>query len=118
MSNQLTIEDYVASLPKQARGETCADIDMPRLNEQGLRVYRFCRDLRPHTLAEISAATGDGEASVSARLREIRAYLEDRQPGSREPGPNARGTIRRERVEGGNGLHVYSMRLKPYHGAA
>lgn len=105
---QISFEEYAASIPTQARGQTCADEDMPRLNAQGLRVYTQLRLLRPLTLAQISSATGDPEASVSARIREIRKYLEE----------GNKGTIKRERVEGGNGLHTYCMRLNRYFGAA
>ena len=105
---QITFEEYEASIPKEARGSTCADADMPRLNEQGLRVYRFMRDLRVHTLREISSGTGDPEASCSARIREIRRYLET----------NNLGTVKREKVLGGNGLHTYTLRLNRYFGAA
>lgn len=111
---QVTIDDYIASLPKRTHDED----DTPRLNDQCLRVYRFMHDLQAHTLAEISAATNDPQASVSARIREIRMYLEDREPGQSIPGPFARGTIIREKVKGARGLHVYSMRLKKYSGAA
>lgn len=105
---QLTIDDYLARLPKEARGSTVEDADTPRLNEQGKRVYQFMRDLRVHTLREIAAGTGDPEASVSARIREIRRYLQD----------NCLGTVIRERVEGGNGLHTYAMRLNRCSGEA
>lgn len=111
---QITIDDYLAALPKRTED----DDDTPRLNDQCLRVYRFMRDLQAHTLAEIAAATNDPEGSVSARIREIRAYLEDRKPGTLEPGPFARGTILRQAIKGGHGLCVYSMRLKKYSGAA
>lgn len=105
---QITIEDYLATVPPAARGSTCEAEDTPRLNAQGLDVYHYCRDLRAHTLAEISAGTGHPEASVSARLREIRRYLHD----------GDKGTILRERVPSGNGLHTYTMKLARYHGAA
>lgn len=111
---QITIQDYIASLPQRTDDEE----DTGRLDGQCLRVYRTLRDLRPHTLADISAATGDPQSSVSARIREVRMYLEDRKPGQLEPGPFARGTILKRRVPGGNGLHVYEMRLKKYSGAA
>lgn len=105
---QLSIDDYLASLPEKARGETCEAEDVPRLCAQGQAVYRYVRDLRPHTLREISAATGAPEASASARLREIRHYLSD----------NGLGTVIRERAPGGNGLHTYSLRLNRTFGAA
>lgn len=107
-ARQMTIDDYLAAQPVQARGATVEPTDVGRLNEQTRRVYGVVRDLRPWTLKGISAATGDPEASVSARLREIRRYL---QKGDK-------GTILRERVEGQRGLFTYTMRLNRYHGAA
>lgn len=107
-AKQMTIDDYLNNRPAAALGETCEQEDLPRIKAQALRVYKFMRDLRPHTLLEISAATGDPEASVSARIREIRTYLEK----------GDKGTVKRERVEGGNGLHTYAMRLGRYPGAA
>lgn len=111
---QLTIEDHLATLAKRTDDED----DTPRLNDQCLRTYRALRDLLPHTLREISTMTGDPEGSISARIREIRMYLEDRKPGQLTPGPFARGTIIRQKVKGARGLHNYSMRLKKYSGAA
>jgi biotin operon repressor len=47
-------------------------IDAARLGKQLLAVATFMADREWHTLAEIAAATGYGEASVSARLRDLR----------------------------------------------
>jgi len=105
---QITIEDYLATVPPAARGSTYEPEDTHRLNAQGLDVYHYCRDLRAHTLAEISAGTGHPEASVSARLREIRRYLHE----------GNKGTVLRERVPGKNGLHTYAIRLNKYPSAA
>lgn len=49
-----------------------ADRDGARLNAQAARVFKFMLDGKWHTLREISAATSDPEASVSARLRGFR----------------------------------------------
>lgn len=46
--------------------------DGRRLHHQHNRVLAFMRDGHWHTLAEIHQATGDPEASVSARLRDLR----------------------------------------------
>ena len=46
--------------------------DGARLNGQSADVFRFMSDGKWHTLAEISEATGHPEASVSARLRDLR----------------------------------------------
>lgn len=48
------------------------EFDQDRLNAQTRRVYGLMIDGAWRTLAEISAETGDPEASVSARLRDLR----------------------------------------------
>lgn len=60
------------------------DRDGPRLNAQLRRVRDLMLDGRWRTLADIAAATGDPEASVSARLRDLRkpkhgGYTVDRE---------------------------------------
>jgi hypothetical protein len=47
-------------------------LDHERLGEQLLRVGRVMADGAWHTLREIGDRTGDPEASVSARLRDLR----------------------------------------------
>jgi hypothetical protein len=47
--------------------------DGARLNGQAADVFHFMSDGEWHTLAEISSATGHPEASVSARLRDLRS---------------------------------------------
>lgn len=46
--------------------------DGVRLHKQHNRVLAAMRDGQWHTLAELAAATKDPEASVSARLRDLR----------------------------------------------
>src|SRR5688572_20716591 len=46
--------------------------DARRLAGQHARVVAFMKDGGWHTLSEIAEATGDPEASVSARLRDLR----------------------------------------------
>ncbi len=54
-------------------GETYhAGIDFAPLNKQQQRVYLAVRDGDWFTLRELSSKTGDPEASVSARLRDLR----------------------------------------------
>lgn len=67
MSEQLRLDEWYV------KGST-ADInrDGPRLGAQMQRVWSFMRDNCWHSLAEISAATGDPQPSVSARLRSFR----------------------------------------------
>jgi DNA-binding transcriptional regulator GbsR (MarR family) len=47
-------------------------LDGPRLEKQSGRVFEFVKSGHWLTLREISDATGDPEASVSARLRDLR----------------------------------------------
>jgi hypothetical protein len=48
------------------------DQDRERLGDQMCRVFDACLDGQWHTLRELSDKTGDPEASVSARLRDVR----------------------------------------------
>lgn len=48
------------------------DLDGNRLSEQTRRVYDVMRDGQWHSLAGIAAISGAPEASVSARLRDLR----------------------------------------------
>lgn len=47
-------------------------LDLSRLNAQARRVADVMLDGQWRTLREVSTATGDPEASVSARLRDLR----------------------------------------------
>ena len=49
-----------------------APLDQSRLNAQLRRVIEAMQDRRWRTLAEIERITGDVQASVSARLRDLR----------------------------------------------
>lgn len=49
-----------------------AQFDRSRLNAQARRVYDVVSDGKWRTLREIANETGDPEASVSARLRDLR----------------------------------------------
>lgn len=67
---------YVLSPPTTFQGETYLhDRDYARLNAQCQRVFNEMRDGKYHTLRELAEQTGDPEASISARLRDIRAAL-------------------------------------------
>lgn len=46
--------------------------DKVRLNKQQVRIVRVMQDGEWHTLSEMSDKTGDPEASVSARIRDLR----------------------------------------------
>lgn len=73
------------------------DQDHARLKGQLWRVFQLMSDGKWRTLAEISDSAGGTEASVSARLRDLR---KDKY-GARE--------VERERVDGG----LFMYRLKP-----
>lgn len=96
-----TLWDYADALPSppaQAAfdGSTySAPDDHTRLRGQLWRVFQLMSDGRWRTLAEIAEDAGGSEASVSARLRDLRKE----QYGARD--------IRRERVSGG--LWKYRM---------
>lgn len=70
----------------QRDGETFdAARDGKRLNAQASDVFRLMQDGKWRTLSEIADATGHPEASVSARLRDLRkvGYTVDREYVSR-----------------------------------
>lgn len=46
--------------------------DGPRITRQHHRVLAILRDGREHTLSELHELTGDPEASISARIRDLR----------------------------------------------
>jgi hypothetical protein len=77
-----------------------ADLDHDRLHAQLNRVRGLMKDAEWRTLSEISAVTGDPQASVSARLRDHR---KDKFGGH---------TVnRRRRGEGRRGLFEYQLIL-------
>ena len=69
---QQMIAPAVESLAGSRDGATFAEEDRKRLNKQALRVYAVMRDEQFHSLHTISERTGDPEASISARLRDLR----------------------------------------------
>lgn len=96
-----TLFDYADTLPSPPAsvafdGTTYdAEQDHARLKGQLWRVFQLMSDGRFRTLSEIATQADGTEASVSARLRDLRKE----QYGARE--------IQRERVEGG--LWKYRM---------
>lgn len=76
-----------------------AALDESRLLAQLRKVRAFMSDGCWHTLAEIAEAVEAPEASVSARLRDLR---------KKKFGGH---TVERERIEGGNGLWRYRVFL-------
>jgi hypothetical protein len=75
--------------------------DQGRAAAQRGRVWTVVVDGGWHTLAGIAARTGDPEASISARLRDLR-----------RPEHGAH-TVERRRVREGGGLFEYRVIVKP-----
>lgn len=80
--------------------------DYARLGDQARRVWAAMDGGAWHTLAELAAATGDPEASVSARLRDFRKE----QWGGH--------TVERVRADPSGGTHVYRLIPAPPEGSA
>jgi len=81
-------------------GVNCdAEQDHDRLARQLTQVRALMADGRWHTLAEIAEKTGAPEASVSARIRDLRKP----RFGSYQ--------VDRRRVTDGHGLHEYRLGL-------
>lgn len=77
-------------------------LDLSRLNAQSRRVAELMVDGQWRTLCEVADATGDPEASVSARLRDLR------KPA------NGGHTVERQRRPGWGataGVHEYRLVL-------
>jgi hypothetical protein len=72
-------------------------VDNERLWRQLRRVYNAMADCRWRTLAQLEALTGDPQASISARLRDLR-----------KPRFGA-NTVERERVHADRGLYAYRL---------
>lgn len=87
----------VSQLPLRFDGRTVSLADYPRLETLYGRVFALMSDGEWRSLAEIAAATGGSEASVSARLRDFRKPR------------NGAHQVNRESC--GNGLFVYQLRL-------
>jgi hypothetical protein len=65
-------DSVVRELSGRRDGLTYEQSDESRLNKQQLRVYQCMRDGNEWTLAQLAEATGDKEASISARIRDFR----------------------------------------------
>ena len=93
MPDQLDIEDFLKALPSPKIGGATyvPSLDRDRLGEQFLRVWDCMSDGLWRSLREISNITGDPEASVSARLRDVRKeWGEDAMQSRRVPGIDGR----------------------------
>lgn len=86
-----------ASLAGRRDGRTFDPFtDTQRLNDQMRRVFEVMRDSSWRTLREIADLTGDPEASVSARLRDLRK-------------PRFGSLVVSRRRRNGKGLHEYCV---------
>jgi hypothetical protein len=72
--------------------------DLARLNAQTLRVWSALQTDQWLTLRELETLTGDPQASISARLRDLRK----RRFGSHI-------VLRRRRDDGRRGIHEYKL---------
>lgn len=92
-----SMKDPLGDTPCVFGGSTFEpDRDFDRLTLQGQRVAQVMENGRWITLAELARCTGDPEASVSARLRDLRKIGR---------------TVERRYVE--RGLHEYRLITKP-----
>jgi hypothetical protein len=92
--------ELVPPVPPEFDGATYEPArDGGRLHAQLTRVYAILRDGTWHTLPELARKTGDPEASISARIRDLRKV----KFGGR--------TIHRRYVD--RGLHEYRMEADP-----
>jgi len=83
-------------------GETFeAPLDLSRLGRQMHRVYNVMKSGQWYTLSEIAGAIGQPEASISARLRDLRKE----RWGAHE-------VLRRRRGEARRGLFEYRLMVK------
>lgn len=72
MTEQPDLLSWKPPQPYEAKGNTFSqERDGPRLNAQCLRVLRAFSDYAWHTLEDLEAKTGDPQASISARKRDL-----------------------------------------------
>jgi hypothetical protein len=69
---RLTEIEYALALPDFDGATFDPRRDKVRLGKQASRVWREMRDYQWHTLAELARLTDDPEASISARIRDLR----------------------------------------------
>lgn len=95
--------DLFGQTPPKFDGKTYEPAhDGIRLNAQLKRVYDAMSDGQWRTLPEIEAVTGDGQASISARLRDLR-----------KPKFGEHEVSRRRRGEAKRGLFEYRLKVTP-----
>lgn len=91
MNKQTDIEDFLKSTDPVGGTTYIPALDRERLGEQLLRVIDAMEDGNWRTLREIANLTDDPEASISARLRDVRKlYGIDAMESRRRPSVDAR----------------------------
>src|ERR1035441_9292827 len=102
MEEQLSLLDYRPTIPNlHFHGNTYNPLfDCARLNAQQKRVHAAMQDGSWRTLREIEAITGDGQASISARLRDYSNHEYLKQHFIKE---------RRRRGDPKLGIHEYRV---------
>lgn len=85
VERERTEKHLVTPVIPEPRGETYEPLkDKVRLNKQYKRVWNLMSDGKARTLREIENETGDPQASISARLREIGVEKKRRNRGAWE----------------------------------
>lgn len=102
---QLPVLEWTAPIPAiHFKGSTIViSFDIERLNRQMRRIHSCMSDGAWRTLREIEAITGDGQASISARLRDYSSSEYLSQHWIKE---------RRRRGDPKLGLHEYRVRVR------
>lgn len=95
MNEQETFEDYLSRQPVFHGSDIDMNRDAKRLTGQILDVYNCMKDGQWRSLGEIEAATGHGQASISAQLRNLRKV------------PFGSHTV--EKIHLGDGLYHYRL---------
>lgn len=67
-----TLFEYAARQPIFHGSDIDNKRDTPRLTKQILRVYNAMKDGQWRSLGDIEEITGDGQASISAQLRNLK----------------------------------------------
>lgn len=97
-----TLFDWREKRDARALGPTYNEkLDGDRLCRQAREVHQFLSDMEWHTLAEIGAHASGTQTAHSARVREIRAWLQE----------TSRGTVERRRLPGAERSGIWQYRI-------
>ena len=72
MAQQLDLEEWLACQPQFSGSDYTPAFDQERLTGQIRRVFDVMKDGKWRTLREIEDVTGDGQASISAQIRNLK----------------------------------------------